>query len=163
MPDPSALMAEAAGRIVAGVNAHAAEWVEQQVTLILDAWGRLDTAARTDALARARSAGEAARDRVVRELEELFAQAPRDQRATPLQIIRTLRREPTEILAAAGVPAVVRDEYDERSFPDDIYGIVPKAITELGDEELGGALLAWGVGKSRVLRDTSNPGQTLEP
>jgi hypothetical protein len=163
MADPDALMAEAAQRIVAGVDAHAAEWVVQQVTRILDAWGRLDEQARVDTLVRAHEAGEAARARVVGELEVLFAQSPGDQRSTPLEIVRQLRREPTGVLAAAGVPAVVRDAYDERAFPDDLYGIVPMAINELGDDELGGALLAWGIGKSRALRDTTNPGQTLEP
>lgn len=163
MPDPDALMAEAAARIVAGVAAGAASWVEQQVSRILDAWGRLDADARARAAAQARAAGEVARDRVVRELETLFSQTPQEQRATPLEIVRTLRREPTEVLSALGVPPVVRDQYDERAFPDDLYGIVPKAITELGDEDLGGALLAWGMGKSRVLREASNPGQTLEP
>lgn len=156
-------MAEASQRIVAGVDAHAAGWVVRQVTRILDAWGRLDGPARARTLDRAREAGEAARVRVVRELEALFAQAPADQRATPLEIVRTLRREPTEVLAAAGLPPVVRDAYDERAFPDDMYGIVPMAIAELGDEELGGALLAWGLAKSRALRNATNPGETLEP
>jgi hypothetical protein len=32
----------------------------------------------------------------------------------------------------------------------------------LGDEDLGGALLAWGVGKARVLRDRKNPGAGVE-
>jgi hypothetical protein len=48
---------------------------------------------------------------------------------------------------------VRRDRFDARAFADDIYGIVPKAITELGEQELGGALLAWGLGKARVGRD----------
>jgi hypothetical protein len=57
------------------------------------------------------------------------------------------------VLAEAGVPPVVRDQYDARAFPDDLYGIVPKAITELGDDELGGALLAWGIGKAKAVQD----------
>ena len=56
------------------------------------------------------------------------------------------------MLRAAGVPEVVRDPFETRAFPDDVYGIVLKTPAELGDDELGGALLAWGLGKAKVLR-----------
>ena len=81
-----------------------------------------------------------------------FATDVADQRTTPLAIVRSLRIEATNVLVAAGVPAVERDRYEEQSFPDDIYGIVPKDLGELGDEDLGAALVAWGLGKSGVLR-----------
>ena len=54
------------------------------------------------------------------------------------------------MLRAAGVPEVVRDPFETRAFPDDVYGIVLKTPAELGDDELGGALLAWGLGKAKV-------------
>jgi hypothetical protein len=79
-----------------------------------------------------------------------------------LVIVRSLREEATQVLRAAGVPEVERDPYDARAFPDDVYGIVPKSIVELGDEDLGGALLAWGMGKARVLREQKFPGEGLE-
>jgi hypothetical protein len=60
------------------------------------------------------------------------------------------------------VPEVERDSFDTRAFPDDVYGIVPKSIVELGDEDLGGALLAWGMGKARTLRDPKNRDEGLE-
>ena len=50
------------------------------------------------------------------------------------------------------MPEVVRDPFESRAFPDDVYGIVLKTPAELGDDELGGALLAWGLGKAKVLR-----------
>jgi hypothetical protein len=56
------------------------------------------------------------------------------------------------VLQAAGVPEVVRDQYESRAFPDDVYGIVLHTPAELGDDDLGGALLAWGLGKAKVLR-----------
>ena len=59
------------------------------------------------------------------------------------------------MLRAAGVPEVVRDPFESRAFPDDVYGIVLKTPAELGDDELGGALLAWGMGKAKVLRSRS--------
>jgi hypothetical protein len=150
--EPDEMMAEGAQRMLDGVERLAAGWVVAQVTTILDAYGGLGDAERMHVLEQAHDAGEHARDRVVAELRGLFSASPAEQRSTPLEIIRSLRREPTAVLADAGVPPVVRDQYDARAFPDDIYGIVPKAITELGDEALGGALLAWGIGKARAIQ-----------
>ena len=157
--DAEALMAEGADAIVDGVDRLTAGWVVRAVTGIVDAWGRLDAAARAATIAEAQTAGARAAARVAGELRSLFALAPQDQRATPLEIVRSVRREATEVLAAAGIPEVERDRYDVRSFPDDVYGIVPKAITDLGDEDLGGALLAWGIGKARVLQERATPGR----
>src|SRR5262249_37415965 len=152
-PNSQALMEEGAARILEGVEQHAASWVLRAVTNILDAWGRLDTAAYVAAIAHARDAGIVAAERVAAELAAFFATDVGDQRTTPLAIVRSLRIEPTNVLVAAGVRPVERDPYDQRAFPDDIYGIVPKDLGELGDEELGAALIAWGLGKSGVLRD----------
>jgi hypothetical protein len=155
-------MEEAAARILDGVEQHAAAWVLRAVTNILDAWGRLDTSAYVAAIAHARDEGNFAAERVTAELAVFFATDVDDQRTTPLAIVRSLRVEATNVLMAAGVPPVERDPYDERAFPDDIYGIVPKDLGELGDEDLGGALIAWGLGKSGVLRDRRNPDQGVE-
>ena len=56
------------------------------------------------------------------------------------------------MLDGSGVPEIVRDPFEARAFPDDVYGIVLKTPADLGDDELGGALLAWGLGKAKVLR-----------
>jgi hypothetical protein len=148
-------MAEAGAKIVAGVEQHAAEWTERVVARLADQWGKL-TAEQRDALfADARVAGERAAARVAAELRDFFALDAARQRSTPLAIVRTLRAEATEVLARAGVPPVARDPYEVRAFPDDIYGIVPHSLTELGDD-LGPTLLVWGLGKSAVLRERSN-------
>jgi len=155
--DAESLMAEGAAKIFDGVERLGAAWVVRAVMDILDAWGRLDAATRAATIAEAQAAGTRAAARVAGELRELFALDPVAQRATPLQIVRSLRREATVVLAAAGIPEVERDRYDVRSFPDDVYGIVPRAITDLGDEDLGGALLAWGIGKARVIQQRAAP------
>ena len=69
-----------------------------------------------------------------------------------MQVVRTAHHEPTALLAALGVPHVVRDEFDERSFPDDVYGLVPHTLGDLGDPDLGPLHLAWGMAKTRVLQ-----------
>jgi hypothetical protein len=76
------------------------------------------------------------------------------QRSTPLAVVRSLRAEATEVLEAAGVPAVERDEFEVRSFPDDRYGIVPRSLGDLApaDDDLAALLMVWGVGKANVLR-----------
>ena len=43
-------------------------------------------------------------------------------------------------------------EFDERSWPDDGYGLVPHTLGDLGDPELGPLHLAWGMAKTGVLR-----------
>ncbi len=150
--DGNALMAEGAKRLTAGVAALGPAWVVSAVSGLIDAWGRLDASVRDDAIAAAAVAGAAAGARVERELQQLFALDPAAQRVTPLQIIRSLQREASGVLRAAGVPEVERDPFETRSFPDDVYGIVLKTPADLGDDELGGALLAWGLGKAKVLR-----------
>jgi hypothetical protein len=157
MSSPEALMAEGERALVGGVERLGAAWVERVVGEALDAWGGLDPAARAAARDAARAAGARGATRVRAELEALFARDPADQRSTPLEIIRTLRREATEVLEAAGAPPADRDAFDARAFPDDVYGVVPKSPADLGDEALGGALLAWGMGKARVLRARQNP------
>ena len=63
-------------------------------------------------------------------------------------------REPTAVLADAGVPAVARDEFEERSFPDDRYGLTPRTFADLGDDDLGPLHLVWGFAKAETLRAT---------
>jgi hypothetical protein len=139
--------------IVRGVQASLPGWVERQVARILDAWGRLDAGDRERVDIEARAAGRAATDRVSTELDALFAVEPVAQRTTPLEIVRTAYREPTAVLRGAGVPEVVRDAFDERAWPDDGYGLVPRTFADLDDEALAPLHLAWGLAKAKVLRE----------
>jgi hypothetical protein len=97
-------------------------------------------------------AGRTAASRVADDLRALFALDAADQSATPLEIVRTAVREPTDVLRAAGVPAVVRDAFAERAWPDDRYGLAPSTLGDLGDDELAPLQLAWGLAKTKVLR-----------
>ena len=89
-------------------------------------------------------------------LRALFALDPRDQHSTPLEIVRTAVQEPTEVLRAAGVAEVERDDFDVRAFPDDRYNLVPRTLGDLGDPELGPLQLEWGLAKVAVLRSRSD-------
>ena len=144
---------ETGAAIVAGVEQQVPGWVQTQIERLLDAWGRAPEEARVRAEAQSADAGIAAARRIVDELRALFAVAPVQQQATPLEIVRTAYREPTAVLAAAGVPPIVRDEFDERAWPDDVYGLVPRTLGDLGDPELAPLHLAWGMAKATVIRD----------
>jgi hypothetical protein len=152
--------------IVAGVEAALPGWVDREVARIVAAWGRLDPEAEGEARAAAGPAGRDAVSRVGAELRALFARDAGRQSATPLQVVRTAYREPTAVLAAAGIPPVERDEFHERAWPDDRYGLVPESLADLGDEDLGPLLLAWGLAKAAVLRARASgagPGTDRSP
>jgi len=147
-----ARLEETGSAIVGGVERQVPGWVQAQVERLLDAWGRAPAETRVRAEAESVEAGAAATRRIVDQLRALFAVDPARQQATPLEIVRTVYREPTAVLAAAGVPPIVRDEFDERAWPDDVYGLVPRTLGDLGDPELAPLHLAWGMAKATVIR-----------
>jgi hypothetical protein len=147
-----ALLQEASGAIVAGVERELPGWVERSVARILDAWGRAAPDVRASAEHDAVGAGRAATERVVAELRALFELDAADQRATPLEIVRRAYREPTVVLEAAGIPPVERDEFAERAWPDDRYGLVVHDLGELGDGDLAPLQMVWGLAKAKLLR-----------
>jgi hypothetical protein len=159
--DPELLerLRTAQDQIIAGVEAHLPAWIASEVTRILDAWSRLDPVEYRMAISAASDLGGSVTVRVVGELRTLFAQDVGDQRATPVQIVRSAYREPTDLFNALGIPGVVRDAFDERVEPADIYGLSPQSLADLGDFQLGPALAVWGIAKSRLLRARLNPAE----
>jgi hypothetical protein len=155
---------ETSDSILLGVESRLAAWTERAVRRILDAWGRADAATRARAEAEAAAAGPRVAARIGSELRTLFALDPEDMPATPLEVVRTAVREPTAILEAAGVPPVERDEFAERSWPADRYGLTPATLGDLTDtgrppgphpddtDGLSPLQLVWGVAKVAVLR-----------
>ncbi len=147
-----AILAEAGDAIVAGVERELPGWARRQVTRILDAWGRTEPDERERTEQAAAVAADRATARVVGELRTLLATEVSAQTATPLEIVRSAYREPTAVLEAVGIPAVERDEFDERMWPDDRYGLVIHTLGDLGDDELAPLHFAWGMAKASVLR-----------
>ncbi len=149
---PAESLDELGAVILDGVNRALPGWVERSVIRLLDAWDRAGADARRRAVAEAHAAGPVVARRVGGELAQLFATPVDRQRTTPLEIVRTAVVEPTEILRAAGVGAVERDPFDERAWPGDTYGLVPRTFGDLGDPELAPLHLAWGIAKAARLR-----------
>lgn len=144
-------MRAAGDAIVAGVDRLIEAWIRAAATTILDAWGRLTPDERAAADRDVAVAAGQAHTRLVAALRDLFATSVADQRTTPLAIVRTAPAEATAVLAGAGIPEIERDPFEARVDPADVYGLAPKALGDLGDPDLGGALLAWGVAKARLL------------
>jgi dihydrodipicolinate synthase/N-acetylneuraminate lyase len=146
-----ARLEEASTALVAGVDRALPPWSARAAETLLSAWGGVDADRRREVVAAAREAGERAARRVAALLGELFALDPAEQRATPLEIIRTAVVEPTAVLAEAGMPDVVRDPFEERAWPEDRFGLVPRTLRDL-DPDLAAVHFAWGVAKAAVLR-----------
>src|SRR5207244_8082444 len=119
-------------------------WVERSVARLAFAFhGRVDD----DVRAAAAEAGQRAATEVGREVRDLLARDIDDQRTTPLSLLRGAVRYPTEVLRAAGVPPVVRDEAQERLFPDDHYDLAPANFADVSPD-LADAGLEWGAAKA---------------
>jgi hypothetical protein len=147
-PDDDAMF-RAHGEALADAIDHVLEgWVVACVDRILRAWqdGAPPSA---DVMARAAAAGRAARAEVVPELRALLALDLDEQRANPLALVRRAVRFPTAVLREAGVAPVVRDEFAERSFPDDDYGLTPASFADV-DPSLHEPGLVWGAAKAHV-------------
>ena len=154
--DPAARLAAIGAEIADRVGAVLPAWIEGQVRLIADAWGRCPDAVRADLDARTAVTAPAAGARIAAELRDFAARPAAEQTTTPLQIVRGAVADVTGLLAAAGIPPVERDDFAERAFPDDAYGCVPASLADLGDEDLGPLLLAWGMAKVSVLRPAAD-------
>jgi hypothetical protein len=152
--DPEAVLAAAGAALADAVVAALPAWVERSVRELLVAFGGGGGgggggAADPAAVERAREAGRRAADEVGPELRRLLAADVDRQWANPLTLVRRAVSFPTAVLAGAGVPPVVRDEYDETHFPDDVYGLTPRAFTDV-DPSLHEPALVWGAAKARA-------------
>lgn len=121
-------------------------WVERCVRHRCDEAGvAYDDAVRSAT----REAATACSARVGDELVALLVADPDDQRGTPLTLLRQAVRYPTEVLAAAGVPPVDRDDFARRAFPDDRYDLSPASFEDV-DPALRDPGITWGAARAWV-------------
>jgi hypothetical protein len=128
-----------------GIDEALPSWVQRSVARIMTAWiGTVPPEVAEEAL---RAGHQAAADVAPRVRALLLADID-EQRSTPLAILRGAAvRYPTEVLATAGVPPVVRDRAAEELFPADVYDLVPASFADL-DPALADAGLYWGAAKA---------------
>ena len=121
-------------------------WVERSVERLLVAYaGAADPGAMDDA----RRAGREAAVVVGTQVRALLELEVDEQRSNPLALLRSAVRYPTDVLARAGVPAVVRDDFASERFPDDVYDLTPAAFADI-DPRLHQLGLEWGAAKAWV-------------
>jgi hypothetical protein len=89
-------------------------------------------------------------DEVHSRLEDLLSRDVLEQRTNPLAVFRQATRSVTELLMNLGCPPVTRDEFDERSFPDDVYGLSPATWADI-DEALVEPGIEWGAWKAATI------------
>lgn len=142
-----AQLAAIATALADAVDAALPAWVERAVVALVEAHrGVIDG----DTRAAARAAGARAAEDVGGRVRTLLATDVDDQRGNPLAVLRTAVRYPAEVLAAAGVPPVVRSRFDEEAFPEDVYGLSPATWGDV-DPALHERGLVWGAAKAHVV------------
>lgn len=153
---PDDALAAVGAALAEQVAAAVPAWTRQSVGRVLEAWrasgGPLEGPDARALLDHAEHAGRQAAAVVGDELRALGAADVDAQRSTPLEIVRrAVVGGPTAVLAAAGVPPVVRDRFAEERFPDDPYGLTPASLAALAPG-LGEIALAWGAAKAAAHR-----------
>lgn len=143
-PEDEAALVAYATALADAIEAALPRWVERCVARFVP----LDISSSTDAVAEV--AGRVQRD-VGAEMRSLLATDIDEQRTSPLALLRGAVREPTALLREMGVPPVVRDEFDERNFPDDTYGLVPASFADV-DPALHEPGMRWGAAKAYVFK-----------
>lgn len=125
------------------------------VEAALPAWVQRSVEARVPLLtgelrAAAADAGRRAAEEVGPEVRALLTTDVDRQRTNPLAVLRRAVRYPTAVLQAAGVPPAPRDEFAERTFPDDVYDLAPATWSDL-DPALQERGIVWGAAKAHVV------------
>ena len=146
-PDPEERLAAIAAELAEGVRAALLPWTVRCVEERVEAWTGAPPG--DDLRAAAAEAGARARDELGDAVAEALAADVDRPRVPPLSLLRAAVRYPTEVLRAAGVPPVVRDEFSERNFPDDLYDLTPANFADLATELHEPALL-WGAATAHV-------------
>lgn len=147
-----AMLSEVGPLIVASVSSDLSTWLRRRGTEVAAAWlGELSP----EGSAAIGAAAEAGAQRVTGELQDFLDLDPWRQATTPQSILRGCHLEVGQALSAMGVPEVDRPEFEVRTLPEDKWSLAPNDLGEVS-EGLGPLLMAWGLGKARVLRARSS-------
>lgn len=138
-------LVEISARLADAINESLPTWVHRCVA---------ESAARSGQLSRqlemaAIAAGQAALDDVGPKVRELLRTDIDAQTTTPLSLVRSAIRFPTQVLREAGVIPPERPDFDVDAFPDDIYGLTPANFGEV-HADLHQPGIEWGAAKAFV-------------
>lgn len=146
-------VARTARVLAAAVEEALPRWVERSVASLLRAYTGSEG---PEAMEQAVAAGARARAEVGGRVRALLESDIDDQRTNPLALLRGAVGYPTEVLRRAGVPPVVRDDFAESRFPDDVYDLTPASFADL-DPALHEPGLEWGAAKAWAHRRRHAP------
>jgi hypothetical protein len=142
-----AKLAAIAEALADAIEAALPGWVERSVARLVEAHQGLVTGT---VRAEAAAAGRQAALELGAEVRRLLAADVDEQRSNPLAVLRGAVRYPAAVLAAAGVPPVVRTRFDEEAFPADDYGLTPATWADI-DPGLHERGIVWGAAKAHVV------------
>jgi hypothetical protein len=137
-------VADYAEPLADAICAHLATWVVECVRRTMEAWN--GTFPPEVAFA-SEVAGQLAVEATGGALRGLLAADIDDQVTTPLALVRSAVKYPTEVLRQVGVPPVERDPFAVAAFPDDTYDLSPSALSDI-DPSLAELGIAWGAAKA---------------
>ncbi|MCC7078699.1 MAG: hypothetical protein IT198_16400 [Acidimicrobiia bacterium] len=165
VPSARAALHETAAELGDRIGVAVARWVVDSVASVLDAWGGADTSSRARALEEAARAGARAADEATQRIAAIDVESvSRPGVPGPLEVLTDLYGFPSAVLAEVGVPPVVRDDFEVRSFPADPYGLRPRSFRDLpGGEHLADLHLRWGVAKTVLVLAARGSGDAAEP
>jgi hypothetical protein len=144
----SASMDEYSAGLLDAVTAAVPGWVERCIVSVARTQ-RLALDGAADAIA---AAGSAAQAEVSQRLRALLETDVDDQRGNPLDVLRRSVQHATAVLTDLGARPVQRDEFAQRVFPDDIYGLSPAAFSDVSEDLVEPGIM-WGAWKAKTVLD----------
>lgn len=145
MPEDEEVMLRISNELVEAVAESLPLWIERSVQARI---GDVDFSS-PDVQTQLQQSIELAQIDVVGQLRTLLALDIDQQTVGPLQILRKATMYPTQILQAAGVAPVSRDEQATAMFPDDLYDLTPANFADLGPDVHEKAIV-WGAAKAHI-------------
>lgn len=134
-------------QLVTAVDRVIGPWIERCVVSVARTQG---LELRADDRERVTRAVDAARRDVHERLIALLDLDVDAQRGNPLDVLRGAVVHPTAVLRELGAQPIRRDEFAERLFPDDVYGLSPAAFADV-DESLVEPGIIWGAWKAKTV------------
>ena len=144
--DPELALAEKATALADAIDAAIEPWLVGAILRVAAAQ-HLEDGDRV--LREAGAMADRTRAAIVPRVRALLATDIDDQPTTPLSLLREAVGPATELLRELGAQPVARDDFAERAFPDDVYGLVPAAFEDVAPE-LRDPGVEWGAAKAFV-------------
>lgn len=133
-------------RLLSVMEATASSWLRSSFDRVVDAQGLV---AAVDPVGRQRAVDEAF-DELVGNVRELLSLDAWEQRRNPLDLVRECTGNLSRELARIGARPVNRDEFEERSFPGDVFGLCPATWNDV-HPDLHDVGLEWGAWKAAAI------------